>query len=627
MSGRRDRVKEFGIRDVVVRGVTGEINGRVVVGRNDDEKEEIFVESLPNDLVLLCANQYAADGAVILFGTDGLVVKMGDDEVEGLREVLLKHGVDKYLVVKNGTYHVEPSEGSEGVAEKVEVFSANTSFNTKVNVSNGEERILAYLLSGLTWDMLWDAVHGGSLLGLHPGITKTLLSRFARKWGKTPDVAQLAHPNVTGNEKGYMSEREREDEVGVVQMDIMFYDFNESISEVPLARGPKWPVKRRSKLMTFGGAIAASLLVDEKTGYCLGKLVRKTAVPLEVIEEAFGIYKMYGHKIRKFKADSGISTSSEFKVFTTEVDKFLIKEGCEIVKAEPFNHANGIPLVERCIQSVKNKMRMAFQYALTNQNIVRIGFSPLQITRLWGEIFYWAVGLEKMRRAPGVEMTRHQAFTGRVPHIQEFRLLPIFAVIKVHRQQQAGSRRVGDPNQSHYEYGLYVGGCPHGKGLIRAAVLTNRRVHIVRTSKYKGVSDGGDAVQYQHVENGIHRMVEDGVPFQEGLDQVHEEVGVELGGVVMEGQAGIRGIPGGSGDVTMVADRANQGNRGDENQDISGSLGDSGGVVRKGPAVKVGGAGNDEGEVNAQHRYGTRSRGLVNLILLNGRSTKTGIVL
>jgi hypothetical protein len=177
-----------------------------------------------------------------------------------------------------------------------------------------------------------------------------------------------------------MREREREDEVGVVQMDIMFYDFNESISEVPLARGPKWPVKRRSKLMTFGGAIAASLLVDEKTGYCLGKLVRKTAVPLEVIEEAFGIYKRYGHKIRKFKADSGISTSSEFKVFTTEVDKFLIKEGCEIVKAEPFNHANGIPLVERCIQSVKNKMRMAFQYALTNQNIARIGFSPLQIT-------------------------------------------------------------------------------------------------------------------------------------------------------------------------------------------------------------------------------------------------------
>jgi hypothetical protein len=123
-----------------------------------------------------------------LFGTDGLVVKMGDDEVKGLREVLLKHGVDKYLVVKNGTYQVEPSEGSEGVAEKVEVFSANTYFNTKVNVSNGEERILAYL---------WDAVHGGSLLGLHPGITKTLLSRFARKWGKTPDVAQLAHPNVS----------------------------------------------------------------------------------------------------------------------------------------------------------------------------------------------------------------------------------------------------------------------------------------------------------------------------------------------------------------------------------------------------------------------------------------------
>jgi hypothetical protein len=36
----------------------------------------------------------------------------------------------------------------------------------------------------------------------------------------------------------------------------------------------------------------------------------------------------------------------------------------------------------------------------------------------------------------------------------------------------------------------YVGGCPHGKRLVRAAGLTNGRVHIVRATKYKGVSDG-----------------------------------------------------------------------------------------------------------------------------------------
>jgi hypothetical protein len=56
-----------------------------------------------------------------------------------------------------------------------------------------------------------------------------------------------------------------------------------------------------------------------------------------------------------------------------------------------------------------------------------------------GEIFYWAVGLENMKRAPGMEMTRDQAFTGKVPYIQEFRLLPIFVVIKMHTQQQNGS--------------------------------------------------------------------------------------------------------------------------------------------------------------------------------------------
>jgi hypothetical protein len=101
-------------------------------------------------------------------------------------------------------------------------------------------------------------------------ITKTLLLWFARKWGKTPYVAPMAHLNVTGNMKGYLSERKREDQVGVVQMDIMFYDFNESLPE---PSGEVVDRKRRSKLMTFEGAIAGALLVDEKTSSCFGKLV------------------------------------------------------------------------------------------------------------------------------------------------------------------------------------------------------------------------------------------------------------------------------------------------------------------------------------------------------------------
>lgn len=180
MSGRKGRVREGVVRDVVIRGVTGGVEESVVVGKNDDDKEEIFVESLPDDLVLLCANQYAKDGAVILFGSDGLVVKMENEDVQELRGGLMKYGCEKYLVVKNGTYHVAPSEGSEGV-ESLDGFAANTYFNTKVNVSNGEERLLAYMLSGLSWDMLWDAVHSGSILGLHPGVTKTLLSRCGGK--------------------------------------------------------------------------------------------------------------------------------------------------------------------------------------------------------------------------------------------------------------------------------------------------------------------------------------------------------------------------------------------------------------------------------------------------------------
>ncbi len=36
---------------------------------------------------------------------------------------------------------------------------------------------------------------------------------------------------------------------------------------------------------------------------------------------------------------------------------------------------------------------------------------------------------------------------------------------------------------------ISIGSGPFGKGVIRVAVLVNELVHVLRTSKYKGVSD------------------------------------------------------------------------------------------------------------------------------------------
>ena len=256
MSGVRDdegfpsRLKEVQEVELEVRGFDGGCREGNLVGINEDGKREVFVKGMREDLVLLCAQQYVAGGAAILFENDGYVVKMEGPEREELEKFVRRQGVEKVLVVENGTYRV--SEGGKG--EEMAMV-ANTYFNTKVNVSNGEERVLAYLLCGLTWDMLWSAIDKGSITGLHPGITKSMLSQFGRKWGKSPDFLQMAHPNITGNEKGYMSVREETETIGSVQIDYMSFDFNEK-EEVPMQSESISGWKKR-KLLTFGGAMAA----------------------------------------------------------------------------------------------------------------------------------------------------------------------------------------------------------------------------------------------------------------------------------------------------------------------------------------------------------------------------------
>jgi hypothetical protein len=47
-----------------------------------------------------------------------------------------------------------------------------------------------------------------------------------------------------------------------------------------------------------------------------------------------------------------------------------------------------------------------------------------------------------------------------------------------------------------WQLGLYVGPSPSVPGAIRAAVLINKRVHIITTTAIKGVSDGGHVAIY-----------------------------------------------------------------------------------------------------------------------------------
>jgi hypothetical protein len=83
--------------------------------------------------------------------------------------------------------------------------SAVKYFNTKINVTNTEERILAYLISGMTIDSMNAAIRNGAIAGIHPDITITSLNRFVHSHGHSVDAFQLAVPNKEGNKKRYMS--------------------------------------------------------------------------------------------------------------------------------------------------------------------------------------------------------------------------------------------------------------------------------------------------------------------------------------------------------------------------------------------------------------------------------------
>lgn len=504
--------------EVKIKGVGKVLDGVVKKGINEDGLEELYVEEMDLDLVLLSANQYARKGAVILFGEDGVVLQMTEEEKEILREHIKSYEMTKKLEVENSTYRVlyEVIDEEEQCA-----MLANTYFNTKVNVSNEEERILAYMLSGLTWEMLREALDKQLFTGLHPNITKSLLERFSRKWGKSPDILQMAHPNITGNAKGYMSERDEVKEVGYLQADFMSFDFNEvgeSVNTRESIIGGK-----KTKLKTLGGAIAAFVVVDKFSRYCIGRLVKTVARPVHLVKEIMGEMDTYGHKIKSFASDAGVSSSSDFRVMTGEVDVLLRSAGIQIIKADPHNHQNGTSIVERMIQSIKLKMRMAFQYVLKNENITRLKFTKTMLMKMWGEVFYWAIEVENLRISDGnPSKTRKELFTRKKPNIQDVRLLPIFAVVKVYRYGTRDARD-GDVNGNFYQYGLYVGPCPFGKGVIRVAILIKNEVFVLRTSKYKGVSDGGDAEEYMHLESGIDRVLNDEIVEDGQVDGISEE--------------------------------------------------------------------------------------------------------
>ena len=113
---------------------------------------------------------YIADGAAVLFPNDGLVFKLNQLQQAELNHFLKKYQVlSKHLQVHNKTYEVisSPTKSDDSHLTPIIIknpnlhsscASATQYFNSKINVSNTTERVMATLLTELTFRDVYSLV-------------------------------------------------------------------------------------------------------------------------------------------------------------------------------------------------------------------------------------------------------------------------------------------------------------------------------------------------------------------------------------------------------------------------------------------------------------------------------------
>ena len=203
MSGNSDRLFNTMPTNISVKGFNDTSSPAATLGLNSDSRPELFIPNMPSDLVLLCAADYTQQGATILLPNEGFVLALSPEEQQFLRSYAQDKPIQKQLTVRNNTYEVASTPSlATPLLQQAHASTATRYFNSKINVSTVEERILATLLSGLTFKDLLTMTKNESVLGMPRDITPQSLHSFENKYGRTPDILQLAFPDLSGNKKG-----------------------------------------------------------------------------------------------------------------------------------------------------------------------------------------------------------------------------------------------------------------------------------------------------------------------------------------------------------------------------------------------------------------------------------------
>jgi hypothetical protein len=388
------------------------------------------------------------------------------------------------------------------------------------------------------------------------------LVRYEKEHGRSPDVVQIALAHQIGNQKAFERQKEPLRRVGQrIELDAFSWDANDRATRESkrqarqsLSKSEREQEelldndensiyserKRVDKLKERGGADHVEIFMDCYSGKVFGKLRKPGSRAIDGVKECIATLQALGVKIEKFAADSGYLTDSQYRVFTSEVVAYLLECNIEIERAEAYNHSIGTAFIENMVKLIKQLMRQAYRYVEMNVNIKKLAFKELDILKLWGEIFHWAVNVINLYPSPRVEgMTREEAFSGVQPNIQQTRLLPIFSTVLVwkgvpkRRQRKSGKGKEKELrykdyyDKPSYVYGLYVGFELTTPGNIRVAVKTDNGIRVISTSKYKGVSEGGAIDIAADVQRAADRMILDRVEIQipaDGSQEVKDAV-------------------------------------------------------------------------------------------------------
>ena len=100
-------------------------------------------------------------------------------------------------------------------------------FNTKINVSNQEERILVLLMTGLTYRDWMHHLKHGSVRGIPKDLTIPGMHRFSHKYGTNTDISQLASSKNVRDATGLRDEPVALQRPGeMIVMDVCQPDYN-----------------------------------------------------------------------------------------------------------------------------------------------------------------------------------------------------------------------------------------------------------------------------------------------------------------------------------------------------------------------------------------------------------------